>query len=57
MGCTLCAKNYPELFYMKNKKANIDKNIEGINIDILESVIKSCPVKAIEYNTNEEVIS
>jgi hypothetical protein len=21
MGCTLCAKNYPELFVMENKKA------------------------------------
>lgn len=51
MGCTLCAKKYPELFYMKSIKAHINKNLENINIGILESVIKSCPVKAIAYNT------
>jgi len=51
MGCTLCAKKYPELFYMKSIKAHINKSLEDINLGILESVIKSCPVNAIAYNT------
>lgn len=49
MGCALCAKDYPELFYMKHKKAYIHKNVNVIDMDLLESVIQSCPVKAIEF--------
>ena len=49
MGCTLCAKNYSELFGIENKKALV-KSHETLDMDKLENVIKSCPVKAISYN-------
>lgn len=50
MGCTLCAKSYPALFQMKGNKA-IVKTYEPNKLDkeLLISVIKVCPVKAIEY--------
>lgn len=54
MGCTICAKNYPELFEMKNKKAFI-KTYETLDMEKLEKVIKLCPVKAISYNENKEM--
>lgn len=56
MGCTLCAKNYPEVFEMVNKKA-ITKSYEGLDLDPdrLENVIKSCPVKAISYNESKKI--
>ncbi|MEL7623094.1 MAG: permease [Clostridiales bacterium] len=49
MGCTLCARNYPEVFEMENKKALV-KSYEALDPDRLENAIKSCPVKAISYN-------
>jgi ferredoxin len=51
MGCTLCAKNYPEVFEMENKKA-LARSYEVLDMDRLEHAIKSCPVKAISYNEN-----
>lgn len=56
MGCTLCAKNYPEVFEMENKKA-VTKPYEGLDLDMdkLENAIKSCPVKAISYNEGGEI--
>jgi len=53
MGCTLCAKNYPEVFEMENKKALI-KSYDALDMDKLENVIKACPVKAISYNENKD---
>ena len=52
MGCTLCAKNYPEVFEMENKKA-LTKSYEALDMDKLENVINSCPVKAISYNESK----
>jgi uncharacterized membrane protein YraQ (UPF0718 family) len=49
MGCALCAKNYPALFGMENKKA-LAKSYEALDMDKLDNAIKSCPVKAISYN-------
>lgn len=50
MGCTLCVKNYPEIFEMKSKKAVVKAYDEtALDKEKLESVIKDCPVKAIEY--------
>lgn len=49
MGCSLCVKNYPELFEMENKKALV-KPYEALDMDKLEKVIKACPVKSISYN-------
>ncbi|WP_243187124.1 4Fe-4S domain-containing protein [Anaerotignum propionicum] len=51
MGCTLCAKNYPTLFIMQGKKAVVkayDK--QALDYEKLQSVIKACPVHAIEYS-------
>ena len=52
MGCTLCAKNYPEVFEMENKKAHV-KPHEALDMDRLENAIKACPVKAISYNEDK----
>ena len=49
MGCTLCAKNYPELFVIENKKARV-KPYGALDMDKLENTIKACPAKAISYN-------
>ncbi|NLF26448.1 MAG: ferredoxin, partial [Clostridiales bacterium] len=49
MGCTLCAKNYPEVFEMENKKALV-KSYAALDMDRLGNAIESCPVKAISYN-------
>lgn len=51
MGCTLCARNYPELFEMKGKKAFV-RTYEDVLLDEekLSAVIKACPVQAITYN-------
>lgn len=53
MGCTLCVKNYPEVFEMENKKAHV-KPYEALNMEELENAIKACPVKAISYNEDKE---
>lgn len=49
MGCSLCAKNYPEVFEMSGKKA-IVRTEENLDMDKLQKIIKACPVTAIEYN-------
>lgn len=49
MSCTLCVKNYPEVFEMESKKATV-KSYETLDMDKLEKVMQSCPVKAISYN-------
>ncbi len=56
MGCTLCAKSYPEVFGMENKKA-ITKSYEESDLDTdrLGNAIKSCPVKAISYNESKKM--
>jgi len=49
IGCSLCAKNYPELFELKNKKATL-KNIDTeIDLQRLDRVINICPVHAISF--------
>ena len=47
MGCSLCVKNYPELFAMQNKKAYVKKHDFEPDGDKLQKVIDGCPVKAI----------
>lgn len=49
MGCAQCARNYPEVFEIENKKANI-KSHEALDMERLEHAIKVCPVEAISYN-------
>lgn len=56
MGCTLCEKNYPEVFEMKHQKAMI-KPLDGEDLDRdrLEDAIKACPVKAISYHPSSNM--
>lgn len=48
MGCSLCVREYAELFEMKNKKAYIKEYIIEPDKEKLEKVILACPVRAIE---------
>ena len=50
MGCTLCTKNYPEIFGMQGKKAYIKSFDSEIDKERLNQTISTCPVKAINYN-------
>lgn len=50
MGCTLCTKNYTEIFEMQGKKANIKSFNDKIDPERLARTISECPVKAINYN-------
>lgn len=51
MGCTLCAKNYPALFEIQEKKAVVKTyEPESLDMEMLEGTIKACPVHAIEYS-------
>lgn len=49
MSCSLCVKNYPEVFEMESKKAAV-KPFETLDMDKLKKSIQACPVKAISYN-------
>lgn len=54
MGCSLCTRDYPELFVMKKGKASVkEDNEDTIDRERLNKVMKDCPVKAIEYNSKE----
>ncbi len=48
MGCSLCANNYPEIFAMDQKKAEIQR-YERLDVQKLLEIINACPVKAINY--------
>lgn len=48
MGCGICARNYPEVFEMDGKKAQI-KAYHELDQERLDQVIESCPVHAISY--------
>jgi len=50
MGCTLCTKNYPEIFGMQGKKAYIKSFDAEIDKERLNQTILACPVSAIRYN-------
>ena len=53
MGCSLCTKNYPELFEMRDKKASL-KTISGaIDQEKLMQAVSSCPVKAISFSEDD----
>lgn len=49
MGCTICTKTYPQMFQMEGKKVVIQLDVD-IDITLLKSSIKACPVMAIEFN-------
>ena len=50
MGCSLCTKNYPELFEIQNKKASLKEISEEIDQEKLMEAVNSCPVKAISIS-------
>lgn len=50
MGCTLCAKNYTEIFGMQGKKAYIKSFDSEIDKERLNQTILACPARAIHYN-------
>ena len=50
MGCSLCVKNYPEIFEINNKKAQVKKYDFILDDEKLNKAINNCPVKAIHYN-------
>jgi len=49
MGCTICTKTYPKMFSMESKKAILNQQDE-VDMTLLKSVIKACPVMAIEFS-------
>lgn len=49
MGCTLCVKEYKELFEMENKKAYVKGNSFELDKEKLKKAIDRCPVHAIEF--------
>lgn len=48
MGCGLCAKRYPSVFIMVQKKAVISKEWT-VDHDLLNAAVRECPVKAIVH--------
>ena len=50
MGCSLCVKNYPELFEISSKKAEVKKYDFILDDEKLNKAIDNCPVKAIHFN-------
>lgn len=54
IGCSLCVKNYPELFELKNKKATIKKIETEIDSNRLEDVLSICPVHAITVSKSDD---
>lgn len=50
MGCTLCIKNYSEIFGMQGKKAYVKSFAFVIDKERLNKTIYACPVNAINYN-------
>jgi uncharacterized membrane protein YraQ (UPF0718 family) len=50
MGCALCTKNYPTLFFMQGKKAAVKTHEQNpTDLEKLQSIIATCPVHAIGY--------
>lgn len=50
MGCRLCVKNYPEVFEMNNRKANVLLYDFELDQKRINKVIKECPASAISNN-------
>jgi len=49
MGCTLCTKNYSEIFGMQGKKAYIKSFDAEIDKERLSQTMLACPFRAIDY--------
>ena len=43
MGCSLCAKSYPELFEMRDKRASVKTLESGLDMHRLQISIDECP--------------
>lgn len=54
MGCTLCTKEYEEVFGINNKKAYIKEHNFELDREKLKKVIERCPVHAIEFIDEEQ---
>lgn len=52
MGCSVCTKNYPELFEMRNKKAIVKEYNFEPDREKLKKTVEGCPVKAINDYSN-----
>lgn len=48
VGCSICTREYNEIFEMNNRKAQVKKYTE-LDEDKIEIIIHKCPVKAISY--------
>ena len=57
MGCSSCAKNYPETFEMRGNKAYIKNSDGALDAAKLANVIEGCPVHAITYSGDAETLS
>jgi uncharacterized membrane protein YraQ (UPF0718 family) len=54
MGCSLCARSYPELFEMDGGKAVLKPLKAKSDKGKLQNAILACPVKAITWNPSSE---
>jgi uncharacterized membrane protein YraQ (UPF0718 family) len=50
MGCSLCSRNYPEVFKMQGGKAHVKTPDAPLDTVKLASAVDGCPAKAITYN-------
>ena len=50
MGCSLCAKSYPELFEMRDKKASVKTLESGLDMHRLQISIDECPTQVITFH-------
>jgi len=49
IGCSLCVREYTELFEMRNKKSYVKEHSFKPDKEKLKKAINGCPVKAIEF--------
>ena len=47
IGCGACVSTCPEVFEMKNMKAEVKKGKEKVNSPCIKEAIEVCPVEAI----------
>jgi len=49
IGCSLCAKSYPEVFEMNNGKATVKEKYPALDEALIVQTVKNCPANAIVY--------
>ncbi|MGL5346423.1 MAG: permease [Peptostreptococcaceae bacterium] len=56
VGCGVCAKLAPSIFYMENKKAIVkDKNVQEKDYELIQNTVEKCPSKAIKFKVPEQI--